>query len=194
MERTFEKFSSRVITIPLKDIDTDIIIPAKFLKTTKKEGLGESVFYNLRKDRDDFPLDRKEFKGARIVVAGTNFGCGSSREHAPWALKDAGIDVIISSQFADIFKGNAEKNEVLPIVLEEKIVEKLLYPKDELEELTIDLENQEVITASGKKYSFEITEFSKKRFTENISDLDYLLDYAPQIRKKEEERKQKLYF
>lgn len=194
MEQIFKKFSSRVIKIPLKDIDTDIIIPAEFLKTTKKEGLGASVFYNLRKERDDFPLDREEFTGARIVVAGANFGCGSSREHAPWALKDAGIDVVISSEFADIFKGNAEKNDVLPIALEENIIEELLHPQNELEELTIDLKNQLVITERGKNIAFEIAAFSKKRFLENMSDLDYLLNFAPQIREKEGKRKEKLYF
>lgn len=191
---TFEKFSSKAIKIPLKDIDTDIIIPAKFLKTTKKEGLGDSVFYNLRKDNPNFPLDREEFAGSRIVVAGANFGCGSSREHAPWALKDAGIDTVISSEFADIFRGNAEKNGVLPIVLPEETVQKLLNPADELEKLTIDLPNQLVVCENGDEFPFSISEFSKKRFLENMSDLDYLLKYAPDIREKEKERKEKMYF
>ena len=177
----------------MKDIDTDIIIPAEFLKTTSKKGLGKNVFYNLRKDRNDFPLDRPEFEGARIVVAGRNFGCGSSREHAPWALKDAGIDVVISSEFADIFKGNAEKNGVLPIVLPEQTVEKLLHPNNELDELFIDLEKQVVIDSNAQEYSFEIAEFAKKRFLENMSDLDYLLQYAPDIRVFEKKRKQNLY-
>lgn len=191
--RSFEKFSSRVVRIDMKDIDTDIIIPAAFLKVTNKDGLGENVFYNLRNNNPDFPMNREEFNTARIVVAGNNFGCGSSREHAPWALKDAGVDVVISSDFADIFKGNAEKNGVLPIVLPEETVNKLLHVENELSELSIDLPNQLVIEPDGTEHEFYISSFSKKRILENMSDLDYLLDYAPQIREFEEKRKEKLY-
>ncbi|MEI7510539.1 MAG: 3-isopropylmalate dehydratase small subunit [Candidatus Peregrinibacteria bacterium] len=190
---SFARFSSRVIRIPLKDIDTDIIIPAEFLKTTTKEGLGKQVFKNLRGEGKNFPLDRAEFSGARIVVAGANFGCGSSREHAPWALKDAGIEVIISSEFADIFKGNAEKNGLLPILLPEETVQKLLNPADELEELTIDLEKQVVENASGESYHFEISSFSKRRFLENISDLDYILSFQNEIKGFEAKRKENLF-
>ncbi|HID92333.1 TPA: 3-isopropylmalate dehydratase small subunit, partial [Candidatus Peregrinibacteria bacterium] len=121
----FAAITSRTIKLDMKDIDTDIIIPAEFLKIITNEGLGKNVFYNLRQNNSDFPMDRPEFKNAKILVAGKNFGCGSSREHAPWALKDAGIDVVISSEFADIFKGNAEKNGVLPVILSEEIVQKL---------------------------------------------------------------------
>lgn len=193
MSSLFPPFSSRVIRIPLKDIDTDIIIPATFLKTTTKEGLGKSVFQNLRKN-GDFPMDRSEFKGSKIVVAGANFGCGSSREHAPWAIKDAGIVVVISSRFADIFRGNAEKNGVLPIVLSEEIVQKLLHPKDELEELTINLEEQFVETANRERYFFEIASFTKKRFLDGLSDLGFLLGHLSDIRAFEEKRKCQLFF
>jgi len=197
----FAKFSSRAIRLPMKDIDTDIIIPAQFLKTTTKKGLGENVFFNLRtgEENKNFPMNLPEFSGARIVIAGQNFGCGSSREHAPWALKDAGIDVIISSEFADIFKGNAEKNSVLPIILPEESVQKLLHThidSDEildLSEISIDLKNQEVISESGEVFHFEIDLFTKKRFLENMSDLDYLLDLAPKIRAFEKKRKTELY-
>ncbi len=189
----FSRFSSRVIRIPLKDIDTDIIIPAEFLKTTTKEGLGKQVFKNLRGEGKNFPMDKPEFAGSRIVVSGANFGCGSSREHAPWALKDAGIEVVISSEFADIFKGNAEKNGLLPILLPEEIVQKLLSPEDELEELIIDLENQMVETATGEKYHFEISGFSKNRFLKGASDLDYLLSFEEKIRAFEEQRKLHLF-
>ena len=192
-KKTFKNFTSRVIRIPLKDIDTDIIIPAEFLKTTTKEGLGKHVFKNLRGEGKNFPLDRDEFKGARIVVAGANFGCGSSREHAPWAIKDAGIDVVISSEFADIFKGNSEKNELLTIILSEEIVQKLLNVSDEFLELTIDLEHQKVIDTDKNEYPFEISSFSKKRFLEGISDLDYLLEMKPQVKDFEKKRKEMLY-
>lgn len=191
--QTFEPFSSRTIQIDMKDIDTDIIIPAAYLKVTTKDGVGENVFHNLRKNNPYFPMDRKEFQDARIVIAGPNFGCGSSREHAPWALKDAGIDVVISSEFADIFKGNAEKNGILLIKLDEEIVNIFLHPENELSEITIDLPQQKVIDWNKKEYNFEIPPFSKKRFLENMSDLDYLLDYAPDIREFEKQRKEKIY-
>ena len=198
MNSEFAKFSSRAIRLPMKDIDTDIIIPAQFLKITTKTGLGKNVFYNLRNLENgeinpDFQMNQSEFSGARIVVAGKNFGCGSSREHAPWALKDAGIDVVISSEFADIFKGNAEKNGVLPIILSEENVQKLLNAPDILSEISIDLANQEVISSQGEVFPFPIESFTKKRFLENMSDLDYLLDLAPKIRSFESERKKALY-
>lgn len=193
LSRTFEPFTSRAIRIDMKDIDTDIIIPAQFLKITDKAGLGDNVFYNLRKGDPEFPMNRPEFKDARIVVAGKNFGCGSSREHAPWALKGAGIDVVISSEFADIFKGNAEKNGVLPLILPEKIVQKLLHPINDTDTITVDLASQIVRDHEGVEYGFNIASFPKKRFLENMSDLDYLIDYAPQIRVFEEKRKKVLF-
>lgn len=108
-EATFQKFTSQIVELPLKDIDTDAIIPGEFLKTTSRLGLGKHAFTNLRKNDPNFP----EFKGQRIIVAGKNFGCGSSREHAVWALKSAGIDVVISSEFADIFRGNAGEEWII---------------------------------------------------------------------------------
>ena len=170
----FQRLTSPIIALPLKDIDTDQIIPAEFLKTTSREGLGKHVFENLRKSDPYFPI----FEGQRILVTGKNFGCGSSREHAPWALKDAGIDVIISSEFADIFKGNAEKNGLLLITLREIEVQTLLTQS----KLTIDLEHQSVIDEGGKIYVFKIPNFTKKKLVESLSDLDYLLEYLPQIR------------
>ena len=189
----FAAITSRTIKLDMKDIDTDIIIPAEFLKIITNEGLGKNVFYNLRQNNSDFPMDRPEFKNAKILVAGKNFGCGSSREHAPWALKDAGIDVVISSEFADIFKGNAEKNGVLPVVLGEEIVQKLLQ-QPELQELTVDLESQRVIEKDGTIHLFEIAAFTKRRFLENLSDLDYLLENRSEIKKFEKKRKEHLYF
>lgn len=171
---TFRRFISPIIALPLKDIDTDQIIPAEFLKTTSREGLGKQVFINLRKSDPLFP----KFEGQRILVTGKNFGCGSSREHAPWALKDAGIDVIISSEFADIFKGNAEKNGLLLITLAEQNVQKLLTKTT----LTIDLGEQFVTDEDGHQYHFDISHFAKKKLVEGLSDLDYLLEYLPQIR------------
>jgi 3-isopropylmalate/(R)-2-methylmalate dehydratase small subunit len=170
----FDPFSSVVIKLPQKDIDTDLIIPAQFLTTTSKEGLGENVFANLKKIDPTFP----ELKG-RILIAGKNFGCGSSREHAVWALKQAGIDVVISSEFADIFRGNAEKNGLLPVPLNEEVVQHFLNSS---ERLTIDLGQQMVCDEHEHEYHFEISEFSKKRLLEGISDLDYLLSFESKIK------------
>lgn len=170
----FKKKAAETITLPVKDIDTDMIMPAQFLKVTTKTGLGQYVFHNLKRNDPNFP----EFHGQSILVAGKNFGCGSSREHAPWGLKDAGIDVIIASDFADIFKGNAEKNGILCITLAEKIVQQFLQSG---ERLSVDLEAQVVLDEAGDSYPFEISSFSKKRLLENLSDLDYLLDFRPTI-------------
>ena len=166
----FKKEAAETIVLPVKDIDTDMIMPAQFLKVTTKTGLGQHVFHNLKTDDPNFP----EFRGQSILVTGQNFGCGSSREHAPWGLKDAGIDIIIASDFADIFKGNAEKNGILCITLEEKIVQQFLKSG---ERLSVDLEAQLVIDEAGHQYPFEIPSFSKKRLLEDLSDLDYLLDF-----------------
>lgn len=173
--KDFTRFTSQIICLPQKDIDTDLIIPAEFLKTTTKEGLGENVFCNLRKTDPHFP----KFNGPRILVTGKNFGCGSSREHAPWALKDAGIDVIIASAFADIFKGNAEKNSILPIVLAEETVQQFLASG---EDLSIDLEKKIVEDSDNHSYAFEITDFAQKRLLENLSDLDFLMKFSEETK------------
>lgn len=170
----FKKEAAQTIVLPIKDIDTDMIMPAQFLKVTTKTGLGQHVFHNLKKNDPNFP----EFRGQSVLVTGQNFGCGSSREHAPWGLKDAGIDVIIASDFADIFKGNAEKNGILCITLDESIVQQFLQSG---ENLTVDLEAQLVIDAAGHNYHFDIPAFSKKRLLENLSDLDHLLNFKHTI-------------
>ena len=170
---TFHPFTSRIIRIPRKDIDTDIIVPGRFLKVTDKSGLQEACFFELKKD-PNFPMNRPEFRGARVVVAGANFGCGSSREHAPWALKQSGIDAVIASQFADIFRGNAEKNGILPIMLPEEVVQKILV------EISVDLENQ-IVEFCGEQYDFLISQFAKKRLMENLSDAEYLANFLPEI-------------
>lgn len=183
----FEKFTSRVIRVPRKDIDTDLIIPAKYLKVTDKAGLAEGCFAEFKKD-PNFPMNRPEFKDAKIVVAGANFGCGSSREHAPWALTQSGITAVISSEFADIFKGNSEKNGLLPIILPEATVQKLLNTADELFEITIDLANQ-TVAALGETHHFKISSFAKIRFLEGLSDADFLAKYTDKIRAFEAQRK-----
>lgn len=170
----FKKQQAETIVLNIKDIDTDMIMPAQFLKVTTKEGLGQHVFTNLRKNDPNFP----KFSGQSVLVTGKNFGCGSSREHAPWGLKDAGIDVIIASDFADIFKGNAEKNGLLCITLDENIVQKLMHSG---EPVSVDLQAQTVIDSDGEVYPFSIADFAKKRLLENLSDLDFLLEYKDQV-------------
>ncbi len=178
----FKKYQAETICLSIKDIDTDMIMPAQFLKVTTKEGLGKHVFFNLRKSDPNFP----QFSGQSILVAGQNFGCGSSREHAPWGLKDAGIDVIIASDFADIFKGNAEKNGILPVVLPEAVVQKFLKSG---ERLSVDLQTQTVTDSDETLYKFEISEFSKKRLLEGLSDMDYLLEFQPKIHHFDDQQK-----
>jgi 3-isopropylmalate dehydratase small subunit len=182
----FEKFTSRAIRIPRKDIDTDLIIPAKYLKVTDKSGLAEGCFAEFKKD-PAFAMNRPEFKDAKIVIAGANFGCGSSREHAPWALTQSGIKAVIASEFADIFKGNAEKNGLLPVILPEETVQKLLSAADELFEVTIDLADQ-TVAALGETHHFDINAFAKIRFLEGLSDADYLAKFSDQIRAFESKR------
>lgn len=173
--RNFDTFTSKTIRLNIKDIDTDMIIAARYMKGITQDGLGKHLFANLKDKDPNFP----KFEGQRVLVAGKNFGCGSSREHAPWALKQAGIDVIISSDFADIFRGNAEKNGILPIVLREDIVQHLLETS---KNLVIDLAHQKVTDDHHHEYHFEISDFSKKRLLENLSDLDYLLRFKDEIK------------
>ena len=149
------------LRIPRKDIDTDLIIPARYLKGTDMNGLGEGCFAEFRKD-EKVSMNRPEFQNAKIVIAGANFGCGSSREHAPWALVQSGFLAVIASEFADIFRGNAEKR-FTSIVLPEEIVQRLLHPKDELEEVHIDLAEQ-TVTVGKETWTFDIAPFSKNVF------------------------------
>ncbi len=184
----FEPFTSKAIRIPRKDIDTDLIIPAKYLKVTDKTGLAEGCFAEFKKD-PDFAMNRSEFQNAAVVIAGPNFGCGSSREHAPWALTQSGIKAVIAAEFADIFRGNAEKNGLLPIVLQGDVVEKMLNAEDEFFEVTVDLPNQ-TVTALDETHHFEINGFAKIRFIEGLSDTDYLAKFTDSISAFEKQREQ----
>ena len=164
-----EKFSS-LKSIPsylsLQNIDTDMIIPKQFLKTIKRTGLGKSLFYEMRYDENgkinkDFILNKKPYNKSRILLAGKNFGCGSSREHAPWALLDFGIKCVISSSFADIFYNNCFKNGILPIKIDDKIVQELAQYSKRKEEIEINLEKQE-IKYGNKFLKFDVDAFKKK--------------------------------
>ena len=173
-----EKFNN-LRSIPsylsLQNIDTDMIIPKQFLKTIKRTGLGKSLFYEMRYDEngkknDDFILNREPYNKSKILLAGKNFGCGSSREHAPWALSDFGIKCVISASFADIFYNNCFKNGILPIKIDDKIVIELAEYSNRKEEIEISLEKQE-IKYGNKVANFELDPFKKKCLMEGLDDI-----------------------
>ena len=161
--------------LPLQNIDTDMIIPKQFLKTIKRTGLGKSLFYEMRYDENgnlikDFTLNNEPYNKSKILLAGKNFGCGSSREHAPWALSDFGIKCIISSSFADIFYNNCFKNGILPIKINEQTVIELSEYSKRKEEVEVDLQKQE-IKFGNKVVKFEIDSFKKKCLIEGLDDI-----------------------
>jgi 3-isopropylmalate/(R)-2-methylmalate dehydratase small subunit len=181
-------FTSTFITLPIDDIDTDRIIPARFLKTTNKQGLGDSLFADWRLDANgqpnpDFPLNKPEAKNAHILLAGNNFGCGSSREHAPWALQGFGFKAVISTYFADIFKGNALKNGLLPVQVDEQTHKQLisLFEEDPTTQLTIDLEKQAVTLPDGRAVKFPIDGFARQCLLQGVDQLGYLMDLGSKI-------------
>ena len=191
-----EKFISLTDTaVPLKieNIDTDQIIPARFLKATDKEGFGENLFRDWRYNKagnpiNEFNLNNKKYKGS-ILVAGNNFGCGSSREHAAWALKAYGFKVIVSSYFADIFKGNSLNNGLLPLQVSPEFLEKIFTAvnTNPLEKLHVDLENQLIkITSSGETEDFEIDSYKKNCLINGFDDIDFLVSRKDAIQKFEE--------
>jgi len=180
----FENFSSKTIVLPIDNIDTDQIIPARFLKTISKEGLGDQLFYDWRYDaagqpRPDFVLNRPEAKDARILVAGDNFGCGSSREHAPWALVQFGFRAVVSTSFADIFKQNSLKNGLLPIVVPADVHAKLLGSPGTV--VRVDLVYQVITLEYVGIVRFPIDEFSKHCLLEGVDELGYILQQEPAI-------------
>jgi len=171
--------------LPMINIDTDMIIPKQFLKTIKRTGLGKSLFFEMRyeengKINEDFELNNKPYNSSPILLAGKNFGCGSSREHAPWALLDFGIQCVISSSFADIFYNNCFKNGMLPIILSEKEIEELAQYTKRKESIEINLENQE-ITFGNKSIKFEIDQFKKKCLLEGLDDIALSLEKVQKI-------------
>jgi len=181
--RKFEKLKSRVVPLPIENVDTDQIIPARFLKATTRQGFGENLFRDWRFDssnqpKPDFIMNNSTY-GGKILVAGKNFGCGSSREHAAWAIQDYGFDVVISSFFADIFKGNALNNGLLPIQVSDEFLDNIFQAvtKNPNTELVIDLENQTVLlTETGDQESFEINPYKKSCLINGYDDIDFILN------------------
>lgn len=195
MKQRFKVLKSTGIPLPIENIDTDQIIPARFLKSTSKKGFGKNLFRDWRFDADgkpvkDFVLNNRVYTG-EILVAGKNFGCGSSREHAAWALADYGFKAVVSSFFADIHKNNELNNFVLPVVVSEKFLQSLFKSIGEnpQTEITIDLPNQTITNgATGEFEKFEINPFKKECLMEGLDDIEYLLKNKESIEKFEKER------
>ena len=179
----FKKIESNAIPLPMVNVDTDMIIPKQFLKTIKRTGLGKNLFYELRYDENDAPIDtfvlnQDKYKDSQILITGKNFGCGSSREHAPWSILDYGIKCIIASSFADIFYNNCFKNGILPIKLDESEVTKLQKAAENSLSFTIDLENQKISYFDkniNHEVSFELDKAKKTSLLEGLDDIGLTL-------------------
>ena len=185
--QAFTRLDAKVAPLPVANIDTDQIIPKQFLKTVEREGLAKGLFYDLRFDGDgkpkpDFVLNRPEYKGAGVLVAGDNFGCGSSREHAPWALMDFGIRCVVSTSFADIFYNNCFQNGLLPVVLTAEEVQALMdEAKGGNHLVTVDLEAQTVVSPSGKTFTFAIDPQRKAKMLKGLDAIGETLMSAADI-------------
>ncbi len=183
--------TSRTVVLPIRDIDTDQIIPARFLTTTTREGLGDALFHDLRYDqhgaeRESFPLNDPDARDCRILVAGNNFGCGSSREHAPWGLLDYGFEAVISSELADIFRNNALKNGLVAIVVDESVHQWLLDNPGAA--VHIDVANATITLPDGVPTPFELDGFARYCLVEGIDQLGYLQRHLDQVEAFEEAR------
>ena len=191
----FNSLKSIPVYLPIVNVDTDMIIPKQFLKTIKRTGLGKSLFFDMRYDDNgneikDFTLNKEPYNKSKILIVGKNFGCGSSREHAPWALLDFGITCVISSSYADIFYNNCFKNGILPIILgEEKIKELSEYSKRQ-EEIEIDLKEEKIVFGNNE-IKFEIDAFKKKCLLEGLDDIALSLEKSEKIASFETELKNK---
>ena len=181
----FTNFESRLIKLPLNNVDTDQIIPARFLKTTSKQGLDQQLFNDWRYDaaghpNPEFVLNRPESQGVQVLLAGDNFGCGSSREHAPWALTQWGFRAVISTSFADIFQQNSLKNSLLPIIVPPDVHAELFAAAPGAI-VKIDLPNQTLTTPSGRVVKFPVDAFSKHCLVKGVDELGYILEQTPEI-------------
>jgi 3-isopropylmalate/(R)-2-methylmalate dehydratase small subunit len=191
----FNSLKSIPAYLPTINIDTDMIIPKQFLKTIKRTGLGKNLFFEMRYDDNgnetkDFILNQEPYNQSKILITGKNFGCGSSREHAPWALLDFGITCVISSSYADIFYSNCFKNGILPIILEEEKIKELSEYSNRKEEISIDLEEKEIIFGNNK-IKFDIDPFKKKCLLEGLDDIALSLEKVEKITSFEKNLKDK---
>jgi 3-isopropylmalate/(R)-2-methylmalate dehydratase small subunit len=191
----FNTLKSIPALLPIVNIDTDMIIPKQFLKTIKRTGLGKNLFFEMRYDDDgkeiqEFTLNKEPFNNSKILIAGNNFGCGSSREHAPWALLDFGITCVISSSYADIFYSNCFKNGILPIILEEEKIKELSEYSNRKEEISIDLNEQKIVYGNNE-VKFDIDPFKKKCLLEGLDDIALSLEKSQQMDNFEKNLKEK---
>jgi 3-isopropylmalate/(R)-2-methylmalate dehydratase small subunit len=193
MSKSINIINSTAVPVHLENVDTDQIIPARFLKATSRDGFGDNLFRDWRYNADgtpkkDFVLNNPTFKG-RVLVGGKNFGCGSSREHAAWAIKDAGFDIVVSSFFADIFKNNALNNFLLPVTVSESFLQQLFtaIEKDPATPIVVDL-SQQTITANGQSETFEINNYKKTCLLNGYDDIDFLLSIRSEIETFEQTR------
>lgn len=192
----FTTIQTSAVPLNMEDVDTDQIIPARFLKATTREGFGDNLFRDWRYNadntlKDDFVLNNKNYSG-KILVVGKNFGCGSSREHAAWAIHDYGFKVVVSSFFADIFKNNALNNGLLPVVVSADFLKKIFteIEKNAKTQISVDLENQTIeIIATGEKETFDINPYKKTCMINGYDDIDYLLSLKDKVEAFEESRK-----
>ncbi|HVU13596.1 MAG TPA: 3-isopropylmalate dehydratase small subunit [Phototrophicaceae bacterium] len=183
-----KQFTGQIVALPINDTDTDQIIPARYLKVTDKAGLGQGLFSDWRYNADgspkpDFVLNQPEHQGSTILIGGHNFGCGSSREHAPWALQGGGFKAVVSTYFADIFRNNSLKNGLLPVMVDEETHQQLisLAQEDPTTQVTIDLATQTLTLPDGRQVTFPIDGFSKECLLKGVDQLGYLMDLGDQI-------------
>lgn len=191
----FTTLTSHMVPLPVENVDTDQIIPARYLKATDKSGMGEALFADWRytpggEPRPEFVLNDPRYQGGRILLVGDNFGCGSSREHAPWALTGYGFQAVISSSFADIFRNNALKNNLLPVIVDAKTLKSLFDLVEEVPgaEVTIDLETQSLTLPDGSSVSFPIDPFSKTCLSQGVDQLGYIKSFEDDIAEFESRR------
>ncbi len=197
MSKAINIVKSRAVPVDIENVDTDQIIPARFLKATSRDGFGKNLFRDWRffnddenQPKSDFALNDSRYTG-KFLVAGKNFGCGSSREHAAWAIKDYGFDVVVSSFFADIFKNNALNNFLLPVLVSEEFLQKIFdaIEKDPASELEVNLEQQYIkILSTAEQAEFEINSYKKTCLLNGYDDIDYLLSMKPEIEAYEQQR------
>jgi 3-isopropylmalate/(R)-2-methylmalate dehydratase small subunit len=191
----FTTVTSTVTPLPMKDVDTDLIIPAQFLTSISREGYGINLFKRLKETDPNFPLNQEKYKGSQILLADSNFGCGSSREHAVWALAGAGFKVVIGKSFADIFSGNSGKNGLLLVVLSDDQVDKMLErAKEETYSVSVNLADQKVTLPSGEEYSFEYDSFRKHCLLNGLDDIDYIRSFDSEVDQFRTERKKNQKF
>ena len=189
----FKTLTSKVCPVNYSNVDTDMIIPAQYLTSTSKQGYGENLFRRMRDEIKDFSLNQEKYESSEILIANDNFGCGSSREHAPWAIEDYGFNTIISTSFADIFYNNCFKNGILPIVVSADELKSLMAEVDANEgiKFTVDLDKQEVTTPGGLELKFEIDGFRKNNLLNGLDDIGLSLQQVDKIDAYEEKHKER---